>query len=74
MMAKRSQGSRSVQIKAEHPDRAEQKVVIKTSRKIGQGLDQEGARDGTSERLRLGHKLWDIRKTGISMNKGDYVR
>ena len=74
MMVKRSQGSNPVQIDVESPDRAEQKVVLKTSRKIRQGFDQEGARDGTGERLRLGHKLWDIRKTGITMNKGDNRR
>ena len=73
-MAKGSQRSNPVQIDAESPDRPEQDVVIKTSRKIGQGWDQEGARDGTGERLRLGHKLRDIRKTGITMNKGDYRR
>ena len=73
-MAKRSQGSNPVQIDAESPDRAELKVILTTSHKIGQGFDQEGARDGTGERLQLGHKLWDIRKTGITMNKGDNRR
>ena len=59
-MTKRSQRTSPVEINAESPDRAKQEVVIKTSRKVGQGLYQEGARDGTGERLRLGHKLWNI--------------
>ena len=50
-MAKRSQRISPVEINAECPHRAKQEVVIKTSRKVRQGLDQEGARDGTGERL-----------------------
>ena len=66
----RSQRSSPVKINAERPYRAKQEVVIKTSRKVRQGLDQEGARDGTSERLRLGNKLRNVRETGITTNKG----
>ena len=54
-----------VKINAEGPHRAQKKVVIKTSRKIGQGLNQEGTRDGTGERLRLGNKLRYIREAGV---------
>ena len=54
-----------VEINAECPHRAQEEVIIKTCRKIGQGLHQEGARDGTGERLRLGNKLWHIREVGI---------
>ena len=70
-MAKRSQRRNPVQIYAKSPYRAKQEVVIQTSSKIGQGLNQEGARDGAGERLRLGNELKDIRKTGITMNEGD---
>ena len=47
---------------AKSPYRAKQEVVIQTSSKIGQGLNQEGARDGAGERLRLGNELRDIRQ------------
>ena len=69
--AKRRQSRETIQINAESPYRAEQEVIIQTSRKIRQGPDQEGARDGTRERLRLGHKVRDIRKAGISVHKSD---
>ena len=39
-------------------------------RKIGQGLHQEGARDGMGERLQLGLKLRNIRETGVGPRKG----
>ena len=62
------------QIQAEGPDRAQEEVSIKTSREVSKGLHQEGARDGTGERLRLGDKLRDVGKTGIRTNKGDQGR
>ena len=62
------------QIQAEGPDRAQEEVSIKTCREVSQGLHQEGARDGTGERLRLGDKLRDVGKTGIRTNKGDQGR
>ena len=70
-MAQRRQRPSPVQINAEGPHRAQKKVDIKTSCKVGQGLNQEGARDGTCEQLRLGNKLWYVRETGIQTHKGD---
>ena len=64
MMANRSQRTSPVQTNSERPHRAKQEVVFKTRHKVGQGLHQEGARDGTGERLRLGHKLRNIGKAG----------
>ena len=73
-MAKRRQRPSPVKINAEGPHGAQKKVVIKTSCKVWQGLNQEGARDGTYERLRLGNKLRCIREAGIQTHKGDNGR
>ena len=37
-----------------------EQVIIQARRKIQKGLDQERARDGTRERLRLGHEFRNI--------------
>ena len=69
-LCERDRQMRPMQIKAEDMRRTQQESVIKALRKIGQGLHQEGARDGMGERLRLGLKLRNTRETGIGPQKG----
>ena len=66
-----SQRQSPVEIDAKGTNRAKKQVIIQARRKIRQGLDQEGARDGTRERLRLGHEFRNIGETGITTNKGN---
>ena len=73
-MAERRQRPSPLQIDVEGPHGAQKKVVVKTSRKVSQGLHQEGARDGTCERLRLGYELRNVREAGIPTNKDDNGR
>ena len=56
--------------KAEGTLRTEQESASKVPRQSGQGLHQEGARDGMGERLRLGLKQRNIRETGVGPRKG----
>ena len=51
--------------KAEGTLRKQQESVSKALRQSGQGLHQEGARDGMGERLLLGLKPRNIRETGV---------
>ena len=60
-----------IQINVEGMHRTQQEIVIEVRCKIGQRRHQEGARDGTGERLRLGHKLRNIRDTGGGPHKGN---
>ena len=62
--------TRPIQINAEGTRRTQQEIVIEALHKFGQGLHQEGARDGMGERLRLGHKLRNIQETGVGPHKG----
>ena len=66
-----SQRQNPVEIDAKGMNRAKEQVIIQARRKIRQGLDQERARDGARERLRLGHELRNIGETGITTNKGN---
>ena len=56
--------------KAEGTLRTEQESASKALRQSGQGLHQEGARDGMGERLRLGLKQRNIREAGAGPRKG----
>ena len=67
----RSQRQSPVKINAKGTNRAKKQVNIRARREIRQGLDQERARDGTRERLRLGHEFRNIGETGITTNKGN---
>ena len=67
----RSQRQSPVEIDAEGTNRAKEQVIIQARRKIRQGLDQERARDGTREQLRLGHEFRNIGETGIATDKGN---
>ena len=55
-------------------NRAKKQVNNQARRKIRQGLDQERARDGTRERLRLGHEFRNIGETGTTTNEGKCVK
>ena len=67
----RSQRQSPIEIDVKGTNRAKEQVILQARRKIQQGLDQERARDGARERLRLGHELRNIGETGITTNKGN---
>ena len=56
--------------KADGTLRTEPQSVSKAHRISGQGLHQEGAREGIGERLRLGLKLRNKREIGVGPLKG----
>ena len=58
---------------AKGTNRAKKQVNNQARREIRQGLDQERARDGTREWLRLGHEFRNIGETGITTNEGNNV-
>ena len=66
-----SQRQSPVEIDVMGMNRAKEQVTLQARRKIRQGIDQEGARDGSRERLRIGHKLRNIGETGVTTNKGN---
>ena len=69
-LGERDRQTRPIQRKAEGTRRTQQESDIKALRKIGQGLHQEGARDGMGEQLRRARKLRNIRETGVGPQKG----
>ena len=65
-----SQKQSPVERNAKGTNRAKKQVNIQARREI-QGLDQERARDGTRERLRLGHEFPNMGETGNTTNEGN---